>query len=87
MPAEAAAKQAGQAVYIGDGAWANRDIIEKSCEGALFVGGNLNLQRASGAAYRAMRMIENGEYGDYNSLSPLYIRVPQAERERLAREK
>ena len=43
-------------------------------------------QRASGVALVAYDMMEAGLPGDGNSLTPNYLRLSQAERERLARE-
>ena len=44
-------------------------------------------QRAAGVALAALRQIHAGEPGDAAALTPNYLRVSQAERERLAREK
>ena len=43
-------------------------------------------QRASGVAIAAAGMIARGEAGDGGALTPNYLRLSQAERERLARE-
>ena len=43
-------------------------------------------QRASGVALAAMAMIDAGEEGNAETLTPNYLRLSQAERERLARE-
>ena len=43
-------------------------------------------QRASGVALAAAAAIARGESGDGNGLTPNYLRLSQAERERLARE-
>ena len=44
-------------------------------------------QRASGVALAAQAMIEAGAPGDAEALQPNYLRLSQAERERLAKEK
>ena len=44
-------------------------------------------QRAAGVALAAKIMIDRGEPGDANALSPNYLRLSQAERERLEKEK
>ena len=44
-------------------------------------------QRATGGALLAAKKIADGENGDGNALSPNYLRLSQAERERLEREK
>ncbi len=43
-------------------------------------------QRGVGVALAAMEKMAKGESGDGNSLTPNYLRLSQAERERLARE-
>lgn len=43
-------------------------------------------QRASGVALAALKMAASGVPGDGNALTPNYLRLSQAERERLARE-
>ena len=43
-------------------------------------------QRASGVALAALEMIARGEEGNGGALTPNYLRLSQAERERLARE-
>ena len=44
-------------------------------------------QRATGVAILAAKKIADGETGDGNALSPNYLRLSQAERERMEREK
>ena len=43
-------------------------------------------QRAAGVGLAALQMIARGESGDGAALQPNYLRLSQAERERLARE-
>ena len=43
-------------------------------------------QRAAGVGLAAWKMIQNGEPGDGKNLTPNYLRLSQAEREKLARE-
>ena len=47
---------------------------------------HLRQQRASGAALAAWEKIGRGERGDAGSLTPNYLRLSQAERERKERE-
>lgn len=73
------------ALFIGDGAKAfAREIGEAMGESAHFAPQHLNGVRAASAAMLAMEYKAGA--GDYLSLEPLYLRAPQAERERLARE-
>ena len=44
-------------------------------------------QRASGVAILAARKIQAGESGDGNALTPNYLRLSQAERERMEKQK
>lgn len=44
-------------------------------------------QRAAGVALSAKAMMDRGEAGDGNALAPNYLRLSQAERERLEKEK
>ena len=46
----------------------------------------LRSQNAASVGAVAKRMIENGEYTNDKDLSPTYLRLPQAERERLEKE-
>ena len=47
----------------------------------------LRLQNAASVGRLAARKIREGKYTDDEKLSPVYLRMPQAERERLEREK
>ncbi len=77
----------GPIFLVGDGA----ALAHKTLGGKL---ANLILppehrmhQRASGAALAAAKKIAAGEAGDANALAPNYLRLSQAERERLEKEK
>ena len=83
---EEAVKEAGEALYLGDGAKANREAIEGLCGAAHFIPEQLNLQRASGVAMAGQALLAEGKGGDYHSLIPYYIRRPQAEREYLKKQ-
>ncbi|MDR1263723.1 MAG: tRNA (adenosine(37)-N6)-threonylcarbamoyltransferase complex dimerization subunit type 1 TsaB [Oscillospiraceae bacterium] len=70
-------------VFTGEGAVAMRDrIIGRFGERALILPESLLYPRASAAALLAV----NRPAVAYNELIPLYLRAPQAERERVARE-
>ena len=47
----------------------------------------LALQRAAGVALAAEAKIAAGDPGDANAMTPNYLRLSQAERERLEKEK
>lgn len=70
-------------LLLGDGA----ALCARSLAGHLLLAPeHLRLQRASGVALVAARQIAAGIPGDGAALTPDYLRLSQAERERLARE-
>ena len=74
-----------RALFIGDGAVAFAPILrERMGERACFAPAHLSALRAGSAAALAMRYADRAV--DYLTLAPLYLRAPQAERERAARE-
>ena len=76
-----------RALFLGDGVAAMRGAIEARLGGrAQFAAPQHMTLRAGSACAIAMRLAEQGEMTDYLHLLPLYLRAPQAERERAARE-
>lgn len=75
----------GRCCFIGDGAVAHRTAIEAAMgECAVFASGPM---MALSAAYVAELAEERfASAGDWRTLMPYYLRAPQAERERAARE-
>lgn len=72
-------------LFVGDGVDAYRAVIFAAmADKAYFLPSHLNHIRASAAAHIAYQ--HASEAGDYLSLMPMYLRAPQAERERMARE-
>jgi tRNA threonylcarbamoyladenosine biosynthesis protein TsaB len=75
-------------VFLGDGVDAFRDIIKETLGSyAHFPPLHLMHLRASSVAALASVHIKNGNTADVHSLEPLYLRLSQAERERLERSK
>lgn len=75
----------GPCCFVGDGAVRHADaIVELFGEGAQIAPLNLMAARASHVALLAR--IHAEERTDWKSLLPYYLRAPQAERERMARE-
>ena len=73
----------GACCFVGDGADAYHDqILQKMGQSAFFPPRLLGILRASNAALLAI----DAETVDFRQLTPYYLRAPQAERERLARE-
>ena len=71
---------------VGDGAVLCYNTLVESVPGLVLPPEHRQHQRASGVALVAQRLIDAGEEGDGGSLTPNYLRLSQAERERLARE-
>ena len=71
---------------VGDGGVLCYNTLEKDVPGLILPPEHCLHQRATGVALVARKMMEAGLTGDGASLSPNYLRLSQAERERLARE-
>ena len=71
---------------VGDGAILCYNTLEETVPGLILPPEHRRHQRASGVALVAKRMQAAGLPGDGASLTPNYLRLSQAERERLARE-
>ena len=65
-------------LFIGDGA----KLCHKAIEGYQCAPEHLCMQRASGVALAAAAALAHGESGDGATLTPNYLRLSQAERER-----
>lgn len=72
-------------IFVGDGVSVYKDLLYKNLSNdssnILFASEHLNCQYALSVARAALDMAKNNEYSDYNSLSPLYLKKSQAERE------
>lgn len=71
---------------VGDGAFLCYNTLSEEVENLILPPEHRMHQRASGVALLAQRLITAGAEGDGASLCPNYLRLSQAERERLARE-
>ena len=71
---------------VGDGAVLCYNTLSEEVPGLILPPEHRQHQRAIGVALVAQKMIDAGLPGDGASLSPNYLRLSQAERERLARE-
>lgn len=81
----ASLKQEAQCAFVGDGAVAHRQVIEEALGArAYFPPANHMMVRASAVAILAAE--REAEWQSWQALMPYYLRAPQAERERLARE-
>lgn len=74
-------------MFAGDGVPVFRmTICEKMGKRAYFAPPHLNLQNSAAAAVYAAELYEKGKYIDAREFRPVYLRLSQAERERLERE-
>ena len=72
-------------ITVGDGAQLCYNTIGKSMPGFLCAPEHLRMQRASGVALAARNLLLTGEKFDGARLVPNYLRLSQAERERMQR--
>ena len=73
-------------VFMGDGVFVFRDEIKAVLkERAYFAPKTISMNLAGSVAAVAQERFENGEMVSYNKLVPSYVRLSQAERDRLER--
>ena len=73
--------------FLGDGIPVFREYIEQHCQvGYRFAPAHMNKQRASAVAALALQYYKEGKVQTAAEHRPDYLRLPQAERERRARE-
>lgn len=72
-------------ILVGDGARLCFDKMSQSLKNLELANENVLYQRASSTAFAAEKLIENGETVTSSQLMPSYLRLPQAQRELLAR--
>ena len=77
----------GPIFLVGDGAALTYQILSGEIPNLILPPEHRMHQRASGVAIVAARQIAAGEAGDANALTPNYLRLSQAERERLEKNK
>ena len=80
-----ALNQIGQeVVFLGDGVPVYKSIIEERMEVPYsYAPAHVNKQRASAIAVRAIEYWNEGKFADADSFQPNYLRLSQAERERM----
>jgi len=77
----------GKKILVGDGAQLCYNALEAKIDGLALAPEHLRQQRASGVALAAWVKLKAGEHGSAAALTPHYLRLSQAERERLKRDK
>ena len=73
-------------IFVGDGALLCYNALKDKVAGVTLAPEYLRMQRASGVALAAAEQIRSGMPGDAAALTPNYLRLSQAEREKKARE-
>ena len=76
----------GPVFLVGDGAKLCHQTLKETVPSLVLPPEHRQHQRAVGVAMLAAEKIAAGEQGDGNALTPNYLRLSQAERERLERE-
>ena len=76
-------KLEGPVFLVGDGAMLTHKTLGAEVTGLILPPEHRIQQRAVGVALLAAKKAANGESGDANALSPNYLRLSQAERERM----
>ena len=77
----------GPIYLVGDGSVLCYETLKETLPNLRMPPEHLQHQRASGVALAAERAAQRGESGDAAALKPNYLRLSQAERERLEKEK
>ena len=81
-------KQAPQPIFlVGDGSSLTWQTLHESVEGLVMPMESRMHQRAVGVGLAALQAFANGESGDAAALQPNYLRLSQAEREKLEKQK
>ncbi len=68
-------------VLVGDGAVLCSKFLGEGLENIMLAPFNNRIQTASSVAYAAFEKINNGETVKADELMPVYLRLPQAQRE------
>ena len=72
-------------VFVGDGAEMCYNKLKETCDNVSLAVENVRFQRASSVAFVAEKMIAEGKTVSAEDLQPSYLRLPQAQRERIAK--
>lgn len=67
--------------FVGDGATIHRAALASSLEEHAFAPLHLNYPKASSLGELGLKLLLEGKEDDLNTLAPIYLRRPQAERE------
>lgn len=84
---EELAGKEGTYIVVGDGARLCTDYLTENGVGCTLAPPHLVMQNAAGVAMAGEELAKKGAFTTAQAISPVYLRLSQAERERLAREK
>ena len=74
-------KQFTDIIFVGDGSKIYKEKLENSFKNSIFATENYDVQNIISIANIAFNKYNSGEYGNSSSLSPIYLKKSQAERE------
>lgn len=74
-------KQFTDIIFVGDGSKIYKEKLENSFKNSIFATENYDVQNIISIANIAFNKYNNGEYCNSSSLSPIYLKKSQAERE------
>ena len=74
-------KQFTDVIFVGDGSKIYKEKLENSLKNSIFATENDDVQNIISIANIAFNKYNSGEYGNSSSLSPIYLKKSQAERE------
>lgn len=72
-------------IFVGDGAEMCYNKLKETCGNIILSAENVRFQRASSVATVAQKMFEENNTLSAEELTPSYLRLPQAQRERMAK--
>ena len=78
-------KYQNDVIFVGDGAQMCYNKLKDTCKNVLISAENVRFQRASSVAAVAEMMFSQGNAVSADELVPSYLRLPQAQRERIAK--
>ena len=81
MQSDLSRREGERVTLIGDGAEITYDYLRDSLSNVVLAPCNIRIQRASSTALAAFERIREGKMLTDEQLMPVYLRLPQAQRE------
>ncbi len=72
-------------IFVGDGVYKHREYLKENLPNAFFAPNHSNFPKASSVGELGVKKFKDGIVEDLNSITPVYLRKSQAEREYEAR--